>query len=197
MSKNDPTQWRLMREALHDYNIEIVGMPGFSISYGYRPAVWRFLGSKRRTADGLDELLEESTADLDFEARYQLEVCISQGYLNEYNLDQAFVNRLMTMGTGKVRDLLEHVANHGLREFHPMNLFQKQVGDGSLLRSRIPHFCVYIRSATVTPTTVHFQTPVAETSNRVIRQFAEYADRFLRVRFTDEKSEVRQFDSCH
>lgn len=193
MSKNDLAQWRMMREALHDYNIEIVRMPGFSISYGYRPAVWRFLGSKRRTADGLDELLEESTADLDFEARYQLEVCISQGYLNEYNLDQAFVNRLMTMGTGKVRDLLEHVANHGLREFHPMNLFQKQVGDGSLLRSRIPHFCVYIRSATVTPTTVHFQTPVAETSNRVIRQFAEYADRFLRVRFTDEKSEVRQF----
>ena len=193
MSKNDPAQWRMMREALHDYNIEIVRMPGFSISCGYRPAVWRFLGSKRRTADGLDELLEECTADLDFEARYQLEVCVSQGYLNEYNLDQAFVNRLMTMGTGKVRDLLEHVANHGLREFHPMNLFQKQVGDGSLLRSRIPHFCVYIRSATVTPTTVHFQTPVAETSNRVIRQFAEYADRFLRVRFTDEKSEVRQF----
>ena len=194
MSKNDPTQWRLMREALHDYNIEIVRMPGFSISYGYRPVVWQFLGSKRRPADGLDELLEESTADLDFEARYQLEVCISQGCLNEYNLDQAFVNRLMTMDTGKVRDLLEYVANHGLREFHPMNLFQKQVGDGSLLRSRIPHFCVYIRSATVTPTTVHFQTPVAETSNRVIRQFAEYADRFLRVRFTDEKSEVRPFD---
>ena len=194
MSKNDPTQWRLMREALHDYNIDIVPMPEFRISSGHRPAVWRFLESKRRTADGFDELLEESIVELDFEARYQLEVCISQGHLNEYNLDQAFVSRLRNMGTGKARDLLEYVANHGLREFHPMNLFQKQVGDGSLLRSRIPHFCIYIRSATVTPTTVYFQTPVAETSNRVIRQFAEYADRFLRVRFTDEKLEVRPFD---
>ena len=183
-----------MREALHDYNIDIVPMPGFTISSGHRPAVWRFLESKRRAADGFSELLEESIVELDFEARYQLEVCISQGHLNEYNLDQAFVSRLMNMGTGKARDLLEYVANHGLREFHPMNLFQKQVGDGSLLRSRIPHFCIYIRSATVTPTTVYFQTPVAETSNRVIRQFAEYADRFLRVRFTDEKLEVRPFD---
>ena len=193
MSKNDPHQLRTMREALHDYNIEIVPLPGFSITSANRPAVWRFLVSKRGTANGLDELLEENIAELEFEARYQLEVCISQGYLNEYNLDQAFVNRLMNMGTGKARDLLEYVANHGLREFDPMNLFQKQVGDGNLVRSKIPHYCVYIRSATVTPTTVHFQTPVAETSNRVIRQFAEYADRFLRVRFTDEKSEVRQF----
>lgn len=194
MSKIDTAQWRLMHEALHDYNIEVVPMPGFSCTSGHRPAVWRFLESKERMANGLDELLEESIAGLDFEARYQLEVCISQGHLNEYNLDQAFVSRLMNMGTGKARDLLEYVANHGLREFHPMDLFRRQVGNGSLLRSKIPHFCVYIRSATVTPTTVHFQTPVAETSNRVIRQFAEYADRFLRVRFTDEKSEVRLFD---
>ncbi len=193
MAKNDPRQLRTMREALHDYNIEIVPLPGFSITSGNRPAVWRFLESKRRTANGLDELLEEPIANLEFEARYQLEVCISQGHLNEYNLDQAFVSRLMNMGTGKARDLLEYVANHGLREFHPMSLFQKQVGDGNLLRSKIPHYCVYIRSATVTPTTVHFQTPVAETSNRVIRQFSEYADRFLRVRFTNEKSEVRPF----
>ena len=194
MSKNDHRQWLTMREALHDYNIDVIPMPGFSIAWGQRSAVWRFLGSKRKTANGLDELLEDSVTELGFEARYQLEVCISQGHLNEYNLDQAFVSRLMNMGTGKARDLLEYVANHGIREFHPMDLFQKQVGDGNLLRSKIPHFCVYIRSATVTPTTVHFHTPVAETSNRVIRQFAEYADRFLRVRFTNEKSEVRSFD---
>ena len=193
MSKNDPGQWHTMCEALHDYNIDVVLMPAFSMASGTKPPVWRFLESKKRTANGLDELLEEAIPELDFEARYQLEVCISQGHLNEYNLDQTFVSRLMNIGTGKARDLLEHVANHEIKEFHPMNLFQKQVGDGSLLRSRIPHFCVYIRSATVTPTTVHFQTPVAETSNRVIRQFAEYADRFLRVRFTDEKSEVRPF----
>lgn len=37
---------------------------------------------------------------------------------------------------------------------------------------------------------VYFQTPVPETSNRVIRQYSQYADRFLRVRFTEEKTEV-------
>jgi len=37
---------------------------------------------------------------------------------------------------------------------------------------------------------IYFGTPYVETSNRVLRQYAEHADRFLRVRFTDEKFQV-------
>ena len=194
MSANDPYQFDQMCEALRDYNIEIVPMPGFSISLTNRPAVWQYLPPPRRMSNGLHELIQDSIPPLDFEARYQLEVCISHGYLNEYSLDQAFATQLMSMENGKARDLLEYVANHGNREFLPMDLFQKQFGDGSLLRSKIPHYCVFIRSATVTPTSIYFHTPVAETSNRVIRQFADHADRFLRVRFTDEKLEVCPLD---
>lgn len=137
---------------------------------------------------GLDELTQE--IGLAFQVRYQLEVCISQGLLNEHNLHRPFVTRLNQMRNGEARDILEYVANHGKRVFDPMTLFNIKVGDGSALRAKVPHYCVYIRSATVTPTTVYIETPIAETSNRVLRKYANNADRFLRVRFTDEKSEV-------
>ena len=190
MSKNDSHQFTNMRQALRDYNVEILPFPGFRVALHSRPAVWQLLDRPRRTINGLDELAQDDMPRLAFEARYQLEVCISHGYLNGYNLSRAFMNRLMSMSVGQARDLLEYVANQGKPSFNPMALFQLTVGDGTLLRSKIPHYCVYIRSATVTPTTVYFQTPIAETSNRIIRQFAEHADRFLRVRFTDEKLEV-------
>ena len=196
MSKNDSAQFDQMRQALRDYNVEILPFPRFRTALHTRPAVWRFLDPVRRIRNDLDELIQEVMPTLAFEVRYQLEVCISHGFLNEHNLDRAFVHRLMSLRAGQARDLLEYIANHGQRMFNPMALFQIPIGDGALLRSKIPHYCVYIRSATVTPTTVHFQTPVAETSNRVIRQYAAYADRFLRVRFTDEKSEV-WLATCH
>ena len=190
MSKNDSHQFTNMRQALRDYNVEILPFPGFRVALHNSPAVWQLLDRPRRMTNGMDDLAQDDMPRLAFEVRYQLEVCISHGYLNEYNLSRAFVNRLMSMSVGQARDLLEYVANQGKPVFNPMALFQLAVGDGTLLRSKIPHYCVYIRSATVTPTTVHFQTPIAETSNRIIRQFAEHADRFLRVRFTDEKLEV-------
>lgn len=130
-----------------------------------------------------------------FEVRYQLEVCLSQGFLNEHNLSEEFVRTLMNMSVKQARDFLEYIANHGNRIYDPLVLIQAFNGQGLLSRSKIPSYCAYIRSATVTPTTVYFQTPVAETSNRVIRQYSQYADRFLRVRFTEEKTEVRFLDA--
>ena len=96
----------------------------------------------------------------------------------------------MDMNIKQAQDLLVYIANHGNRIYDPMLLIQATNGEGWLSRTHIPSYCAYIRSATVTPTTVYFQTPVAETSNRVIRQYSQYADRFLRVRFTEEKTEV-------
>ena len=97
----------------------------------------------------------------------------------------------MNMNIKQAQDILEHIANHGNRIYDPMLLIQAIQGECSLSRTKIPSYCAYIRSATITPTTVYFQTPVAETSNRVIRQYSQHADRFLRVRFTEEKTEVR------
>lgn len=185
-------QFNQMRQALSDYNVDIVPFPGFNISSQRQPSVWEVidkpLTTRRKTRHGLDELTEEIA--LAFQVRYQLEVCISHGFLDEHNLHRPFVTRLKQMKIGEARDILEYVANQAKRVFDPMTLFNLKVGDGSALRAKVPHYCVYIRSATITPTTIYIETPLAETSNRVLRKYANQADRFLRVRFTDEKSEV-------
>ncbi len=187
-----------MRQAFCDYNIDIVPFPGFSMTGQRQPSVWEFINkpilTRRKTKHGLDELTQE--VGLAFRVRYQLEVCISHGFLNEHNLGRDFVTRLAKMKTDEARDVLEYVANHGRRIFDPMTLFTIKVSEGSALRAKIPHYCVYIRSATVTPTTVYIHTPLAETSNRVLRKYADHADRFLRVRFLDERSEVCSSPSC-
>lgn len=193
--ENGLPQFDQMREALRDYNIEIVPFPNFYITSKRDAPVWKLidLPLKKRSnkGTGLEEMIHANKPRMAFEARYQLEVCFSQGFLNEHNLSEHFITTLMNMNVEQAQDLLEYIANHGNRIYDPMLLLQAINGKASLSRTRIPSYCAYVRSATVTPTTVHFLTPVAETSNRVIRQYSQYADRFLRVRFTEEKTEVR------
>ena len=187
-------QFGQMREALRDYNIEIVPFPNFQIIPRNDAPVWKLidLQHKKRsnTGTGLEEMMHANELRMAFEVRYQLEVCLSQGLLNEHNLSKEFIWTLLNMDIKRAQDLLEYIANHGNRLYDPTMLIQATNGQSSLSRTKIPSYCAYIRSATVTPTTVYFQTPVAETSNRVIRQYSQYADRFLRVRFTEEKTEV-------
>ena len=190
-SRNNMAQFNLMCRALQDYNILIQPCPTFRIAGQYPPGIWDLLDrssqEKKQDHYGLNELGEDSTRPMSFLVRYQLEVCISQGLLNEHNLKKQFVDQLVNMKIEQAQDLLEYVANQGKVMWDPMTLFDLLVGDSSTLRSRIPHYCVYVRSATVTPTTVLFHTPVPDISNRVIRQFSQYSDRFLRVKFTEEK----------
>lgn len=170
-------------------------MPGFSVVPNSEPPVWKYIDQPipvpSRPASTLEDLLsEEAIPPLAFAVRYQLEVCISQGHLNEHNLSRQFVDRLMSMEPTKAQDLLEYVANQGKRIFEPMELFDLKIIRGSASRPPIPQYCSYMRTATVTPSTIYFNSPTVEISNRVIRHYAEHVDRFLRVRFTDEKVEV-------
>src|SRR2546430_4836330 len=59
----------------------------------------------------------------------------------------------------------------------------------TLFRSelKLPDNCALIYSVTVTATTMIFHAPSVEITNRIIRQYKQYADRFLRVRFEDDK----------
>lgn len=157
--------------------------------------MWEYIDRSVRTSRSLHGLLKElsdlTVPALSFPVRYQLEVCISQGCLNEHNLSKAFVDKLADMEEAKAKDLLEYVASQKQRWFDPMELFEVKIIKGSASRVKIPHYCAYTRSATVTPSTVYYHTPTVETSNRVVRQYIEHADRFLRVRFSDEKFQVR------
>lgn len=183
-----------MRQALQDHNIDLKPFKDFKTVKDREPAVWdhidRPLVSQPGTKHALEELIHGVMPQISFPVRYQLEVCISQGLLNEHNLTREFVSTFIATEVTRAQDLLEHVANQRKRVWEPMEIFSKRVIKGSSSRSRIPSYCAYVRSATITPTTVYYNTPTVETSNRVIRQYAEYADRFLRVRFTDEKHQV-------
>ncbi|KAL9029678.1 MAG: hypothetical protein Q9196_002102 [Gyalolechia fulgens] len=187
-------------QALRDYNISIQETEGFNIAPHCEPPVWKYIDQPVPAPPRHDSTLEELFRDesvplLAFPVRYQLEVCISQGYFNEHNLSQDFVDRLTNMEPTKAQDLLEYVANQGKRVFTPMELFNLKIIKGSASRPPIPQYCAYIRSANVTPTTIYFNTPTVEISNRVIRYYSEYADRFLRVRFTDEKVEGKIYST--
>ncbi|CAG8586693.1 12512_t:CDS:2, partial [Ambispora gerdemannii] len=47
----------------------------------------------------------------------------------------------------------------------------------------------WINHATVTPTKIYFEGPIFETSNRILRKYVDYTDRFMRVTFTEENFE--------
>ncbi|KAL8725364.1 MAG: hypothetical protein Q9181_006444 [Wetmoreana brouardii] len=185
----------LIGQALRDYNISIKELTDFRIASHREPAVWKYIDKPivalHSLGGTLEELLKEETVPLlPFAVRYQLEVCISYGYLNEHNLSQAFVEKLKDIEPAKAQDILEYVANQEKRIFDTMDLFNLKIIKGSASRPPIPHYCAYVRSATVTPSTIYFNSPTVEISNRVIRHYAEHADRFLRVRFTDEKGKI-------
>ena len=184
-----------MADVFRAHNVDIKDFSGFKLVAGQEPAVWEYLNEpllKMSTSRTIleDLMMEDTMQPLAFPVRYQLEVCISQGCLRENSMTKNFVSQLTRMDPIKAQDLLEFVAKQKKRIYDPMEIFQMQVLDSLSSRPRIPHYCVYIRSATITPSTLYFNTPTVETSNRVVRQYSHCADRFLRVRFTDEKFEV-------
>jgi RNA-dependent RNA polymerase len=134
--------------------------------------------------------MERDCFQLSFESRYQLEVCLSHGYLNENNFTEDFLRQLYRLDQDdrhRAVGVLEKVAIMKRRFFNPMDLFNLHVSSTEVVATRQPpKHCTIARSATVTPTMIYFNTPSIEISNRVVRFFSNYPDRFLRVRFSDE-----------
>ncbi|OQO00640.1 hypothetical protein B0A48_13130 [Cryoendolithus antarcticus] len=189
---------RYLRCALRDHNIAVQLKPIQSIP---RPpySLWTWLGNTRdasiHSGSALSALDDTSAGKvfLPFMVRYQLEVCVSQGYLHEVSLDLAFGLKLAELGADRGMRLLEKVAELKQRIFNPMDIFRMQ---GSMPRRKMLSYCTIVRTATITPTTVYFNSPSLDTSNRVIRHFSQHADRFLRVKFRDEsyKGTIMSFD---
>jgi RNA-dependent RNA polymerase len=180
----------VMRNALQDYNIVVVDVEGFSvISSGltFPAPMWAMV----------DQQNVGITKDytLPFEVRYQLEVCLSQGVINEYNVTTEFLDALARLAASdqkKATHVLEHVAEKEKRVYDPMDIFKiPEATSYSSKGTKIPHYCAFSRKVTITPTTMYLSSPTVETTNRVIRKYAQaHGDRFLRVQFTDEKFEV-------
>ncbi|KAF2653945.1 RdRP-domain-containing protein [Lophiostoma macrostomum CBS 122681] len=127
---------------------------------------------------------------LDFSVRYQLEACLSHGYLKEHTIVRPFLDRLSAMNPAEAAFVLEKIMDKKITIFNPMKVFNVRI-DGHRLSKKIPSHCVLARSVNITPTMMHVVTPSVEISNRIIRQYGADGDRFIRVKFTDEKTEGR------
>lgn len=182
-----------MLAALRDYNVATPSETDKPVAIEARrdSPLWSLLDlSDKRLSGSAGDLggLQEMRLDLrhlPFPVRYQLEVCLSQGCINEYNISEGFIRKLANLKDNMAINLLERVADIKRRIFNPMDIIDIPVSRAPAGR-RIPEYCYESRTATVTPTTIYFTTPVVEIQNRVIRKYTEHSDRFLRVRFSDE-----------
>lgn len=176
----------LINDVLKDHNILVQDGNHLQEVEGKAEPVWQWIdGQLNPKWSMLGDLADEHSVQLPFPVRYQLEVCISHGRLSEFNMTRDFVVRLMGLGETEARRLLEHVATHKSNYLDPMEIFKIKVIKG-VTDSRIPEYCCFMRTARVTPTTVYYNTPTVDTSNRITRRYIEFVDRFLRVRFSDE-----------
>ena len=194
LANNDKKVHQQIRNALCDYGVNIVPCDTLDFVNTRRPAVWEHIDriSQHHDSAGgaLKELSQKNVPQLAFHVHYQLEVCISHNLFIEYSLGQDFIIKLAEMQPPAAQDLLEFISKQNRHVYQPMSIFDLKAVSASSSSPKIPDYCTLMRSATVTPTTIYFHSPTVETSNRVIRQYSEHADRFLRVRFTDERSEV-------
>jgi RNA-dependent RNA polymerase len=185
----------LLCRVLRDFNVDIGACDDFSCripNVSPVPVIWDIINPapESEKASFLDDLKSDEYLHLPFSVRYQLEVCLSHGYISEYAASKEFVEKLLAMGEKKAKILLEHIATEKRIYYDPMAIFDLKFVKGATT-GKIPLYCCYMRSATITPSTVYYNTPSVDISNRVIRRFIEYSDRFLRVRFKDEKLEGR------
>lgn len=184
-------QFEEMKQAFRDWNIEVITSSIMASNQGSRAEFWSLI---KQTRGDYPHSLSLIAKSLPFEVMYQLQVCISQGVLNEHSLTVEFLDRLCELSSQdqvRARCILEYFAEDGSRVFEPLSIFSSPEALQYSPHTSIPRYCAYTRKATITPTCLLLSTPTVETSNRVVRQFSAYNDRFLRVQFTDEKAEGR------
>ncbi|KAE8136966.1 RNA dependent RNA polymerase-domain-containing protein [Aspergillus pseudotamarii] len=183
----------LLCNILKDYNVTFQDTDRFTqwdANVEMNPSIWKWIDlsdsqSSMKTCS-LEDLFDHNFVHLPFQVRYQLEVCISNGYLSEFTMTREFAVRLSELGETRAVKLLEHVSAKKQVYYDPMKIFDLKFIKG-VTQAKIPPYCCYMHSARITPSTIYYNTPTVDISNRVIRRFIEHADRFLRVRFTDEK----------
>ncbi|KAF2163184.1 hypothetical protein M409DRAFT_68778 [Zasmidium cellare ATCC 36951] len=187
-------------QALADHNVKIAMDEDTNFNAGHVEDFWEWLDTPApQVVEAEDNpiladmyQMAGDTVHLPFSVRYQLEVCLSLGFLHECNMTKGFLNKLASLDPARGVKILEKVADDKKRYFKPDDIFRLQ-NRVSIVEKKRPGYCTKIPSAVVTPTTIYFATPVLETSNRVVRQFQHFEDRFLRVKFTDERHKGRLF----
>ncbi|PWW72714.1 RdRP-domain-containing protein [Tuber magnatum] len=181
-----------MISALKDFNIKVNVREDFKTLSCKAKPIWDHIGIQRiQSSSSSLAQLQASPPLLSYPVRYQLEACISHNCLNEYSIVPQFIDRLAALPVNEAISLLEHVAEKRIRHYNPMDIFTIQGVTGGTVHLKLPDHCQLLRKANITPSTVYFNTPTVEITNRVVRQYSEHIDRFLRVQFVDEKFQGR------
>ncbi|EMD89922.1 hypothetical protein COCHEDRAFT_1138647 [Bipolaris maydis C5] len=190
-------QFKNFSDALADYGVEIKDLIDYPTKRKIPSPLWSLLSEEiygthphldvTPSNQGMDfNNIFARQAHLSFPVRYQLEVCLSNGYIKEHNITIGFLKKLEALESQQAVHILEKVADRQKIYYDPMEIFDIPIKG---IKRKMPSYCLLQRSVTITPTMMHVATPVMETSNRIIRKYEADADRFIRVRFTDEKNE--------
>lgn len=184
----------IVQNALRDFNVLIkdnTQLKVSSVAVTNEPILWKVLNERNTirhaTASSSLQDLVTYQITLAFPVRYQLEVCVSHGYLSEYAINEDFLRRLATLPSSKAVQLLKAVDLRGQKSLKPAEIFDDLEFRKPVRKPKLPDNCIEIYHATVTATKIYFNTPSIEITNRVIRQYKQHADRFLRVRFEDDE----------
>ncbi|KAH7405857.1 RNA dependent RNA polymerase-domain-containing protein [Phaeosphaeria sp. MPI-PUGE-AT-0046c] len=197
-------QFRDFTDALSEHGVNICDVSNYMVKGKFDPPLWKLLQEEiAGTHPHLEPFSDRSDFDglfagqihLLFPVRYQLEACLSNGYLREHNITAEFLDRLASLEPSRAVHLLEKVVDKQHIYYDPMDIFRIR-GNGGIDK-KIPSYCTLQRSVIITPTMIHVASPVMETSNRITRRYAADADRFIRVKFSDEKSQGVLRDLCN
>ncbi|TGZ78031.1 RdRP-domain-containing protein [Ascodesmis nigricans] len=193
-----------MEDALNDFNLCIKKVHDYTISMddSLEP-IWPHIERTFAENTNLTEgggwsnilIAEFEKPKMPWNIQYQLEACISNNILNEYNLTPAFIDELLKYEEKTAVDLLEHIVAQGVRYFDPFDIFKllknhktkRDIKRSALFRD-VKDYQSPLRRVTVTPTGMILHSPEVDQTNRVVRAYDRYLDRFIRCSFSDEKN---------
>jgi RNA-dependent RNA polymerase len=184
-------------DALADHGVVIENLDDYTVQEKTASPLWSLLQeeisgthphleSTPNSKGSVFDDLFSGQVHLSFPVRYQLEACLSNGYLKEHNMTGDFLEKLAALDPRHAIYLLEKVVDKQHIYYDPMDIFSIRV---KYSPKKVPNYCVLQRSVIITPTMMHVASPIMETSNRIIRKHAADSDRFIRVKFSDEKTE--------
>ena len=115
-----------------------------------------FITKNKIIHHAFDELMIENAASaLTFSIQHQLKVCISQNYLNEHNMSNDFVKKLIEKNETKTQHVLKFVINRKIRIYDSINVFDIKIINNLISKFEISHYCVWIRSVTIISNTIY------------------------------------------
>ncbi|KAJ4362196.1 hypothetical protein N0V95_001544 [Ascochyta clinopodiicola] len=189
-------QFDEFRSALSDFGVTMQESDQFTTSPGPSTQLSEILGEEftdsysRSESSPKSSIFDDLVSDrvhLAFPVRYQLEACMSNGLIKEQSVTHEFLRELEVMDPLRAVHILEKVVDKEFVYYDPMDIFMIRAKDNP--QRSVPRHCVMQRSVNITPTMMRVASPIMEISNRITRQYIADTERFIRVKFSDEKGE--------